>query len=148
MQVSNQTQPTPIPIVISPKEERFNGDIYEASHGNLINSKDGDIALTPQGQNNLDDKKESNALEAQAETQAKRDQQRDFAAGYLAHKSMQSQIEIYLAVATDSKVDLGNDKTPSIIESLRDVQRQNNAVEAYATYKENQQNGDHLSYYL
>ena len=53
---------------------------------------------------------------------------------------MQSQVEIYLAVATDGKVDIGDDQTPSIIESLRDVQKQNNAVEAYATYEENQKN--------
>ena len=34
--------------------------------------------------------------------------------------------------------DTQDDKTPSIIESLRDVQKQNNAVDAYATYQSNQ----------
>ena len=138
MQVSNQTQPTPMPIVISPREERFNENIYEASNGNVINTKDGELALTPQGQINLDNKKEDNALEAQMQSQEQKDQQRENATDYLAHKSMQSQVEIYLAVATDSKIDITNDSTPSIIESLRDVQKQNSAVEAYATYEENQ----------
>ena len=138
MQVSNQTQPTPMPIVISPREERFNENIYEASNGNIINTEDGELALTPQGQINLDNKKEDNALEAQMQSQEQKDQQRENATDYLAHKSMQSQVEIYLAVATDSKIDITNDSTPSIIESLRDVQKQNSAVEAYATYEENQ----------
>ncbi|MEA3522560.1 MAG: hypothetical protein U9R50_06270 [Campylobacterota bacterium] len=74
-----------------------------------------------------------------AQTQAKQDAQREYAAGYVAHQSKQSQVEIYLAVATDSDVSLGNN-TASIIESLRDVQKQNNRVEAYAIYQENQNN--------
>ena len=138
MQVSNQTQPTPMPIVISPREERFNENIYEASNGNIINTKDGELALTPQGQTNLDAKKEENTLEDQAQTQEQKDQQRENATNYLAHKSRQSQVEIYLAVATGSNIDISSDKTPSVIESLRDVQKQNSAVEAYATYEENQ----------
>jgi len=145
MEASSQLQP--MPIVISPREEKFNGDIYEASNGNLINSKDSDLGLTPQGQNNLDNKKEENAAETEAQSQAEKDAQRANTTDYLAHKSMQSQVEIYLAVATDGKVDIGNDKTPSIIESLRDVQKQNSAVEAYSTYEENQ-NDTKPSYYL
>ena len=133
MQVSSQTQPIPMPIVVSPREERFNENIYEASNGNIINTEDGELALTPQGQTNLDNKKEDNALDAQVQTQEQKDQQRANATDYLAHKSMQSQVEIYLAVSTDSH----SDKTPSVIESLRDVQKQNSAVEAYAVYEEN-----------
>ena len=125
MQVSSQTPLTP----------RFNENIYEASNGNLINTKDGDLALTPQGETNLASKKDEKTAETEAQSQAQKDAQRENGADYIAHKSMQSQIEIYLAVASDS-----DDKTPSIIESLRDVQKQNNAVEAYATYEENQKN--------
>ncbi|MEA3369762.1 MAG: hypothetical protein U9Q40_00310 [Campylobacterota bacterium] len=136
MEALNQIQP--MPIIVSPREERFNEDIYEASNGNLINSKDGGLALTPQGETNLDSKKEQNAAEAEAQSQAQKDQTRANATDYLAHKSMQSQVEIYLAVATNGKVDIGSDSTPSIIESLRDVQKQNSVVEAYATYEENQ----------
>lgn len=136
MEALNQIQP--MPIIVSPREERFNEDIYEASNGNLINSKDGGLALTPQGETNLDSKKEQNAAEAEAQSQAQKDQTRANATDYLAHKSMQSQVEIYLAVATNGKVDIGSDSTSSIIGSLRDVQKQNSVVEAYATYEENQ----------
>ncbi len=115
-----------------------NGEVYEASQGNAIRNNDGELTLTPQGQNNVDNKKAENTAEAQAASEAQKDAQRSTATDYLAHKSKQSQVEIYLAVATDNKVELGNDSTASVIESLRDVQKQNNAVEAYATYKENQ----------
>jgi hypothetical protein len=72
-----------------------------------------------------------------AEAQAKKDAQREYAVGYVAHQSKQTQVEIYLSVATDGDVSLGND-TISILESLRDVQKQNNQVQAYATYQEHQ----------
>ncbi len=115
-----------------------NGEVYEASQGNAIRNDDGDITLTPQGQTNVDNKQADNTAQAQAASQAEKDAQRATATDYLAHKSKQSQVEIYLAVATDNKVELGNDDTASIIESLRDVQKQNNAVQSYATYQENQ----------
>ncbi|MEA2110695.1 MAG: hypothetical protein U9P71_01475 [Campylobacterota bacterium] len=123
-----------------PKEDSTynNKEIYEASQGNLIRNNEDEIVLTPQGQNNLDNKKAANEAEDILALQAQKDAQRESATDYLAHKSMQSQIEIYLSVATDSKVEIGNNNTASIINSLRDVQKQNNAVEAYATYEENQ----------
>ena len=39
---------------------------------------------------------------------------------------------------SDGKVEVGGNDTADVIESLRDVQKQNNAVAAYATYEENQ----------
>ncbi len=148
MEISSQTnnyqqqttQPIIQPIVNPAQPESKNQNLYEASNGNLINNKDGEIVLTPQGQNNISNKQEDNALEAEAASQEQKDAQRGYATDYLAHKSKQSQMEIYLSVATDSDVDLGND-TANIIESLRDVQKQNNAVEAYTTYQDNQQGG-------
>lgn len=132
----------PITTPVEPKEPTYsNAEIYEASQGNLIR-KDDEIVLTPQGQNNLSNAQEDAAIQEQEQTQAKQDQKRENGADYIAHQSKQSQIEIYLSVATDSDVSLGND-TSSIIESLRDVQKQNQAVEAYATYEENQ-NGSEL----
>ncbi|MEA1956408.1 MAG: hypothetical protein U9N02_07950 [Campylobacterota bacterium] len=77
---------------------------------------------------------------SEAEEQAKKDAQRGHATDYMAHKSKQSQVEIYLSIALNKDVDLGNG-TPAILESLRDVQQQNNRVEAYATYAENQKMG-------
>jgi len=150
MEVSGQTSnyqmmntnQKPITTPVEPKEPAYgNKEIYEASQGNLIRNED-KIVLTPQGQNNISNAQEDKATEAEAQTQAKQDQKRENGADYIAHQSKQSQIEIYLSVATDSDVSVGND-TPSIIETLRDVQKQNNAVEAYATYQENQ-NGTNL----
>ena len=127
------------PVMPEPTPKNGNKEIYEASQGNLIRN-DNEVVLTPQGQNNVDDKKANNTAEQTAAEQAQKDAQRENGADYLAHKSMQSQVEIYLAVASDS-----DDKTPSIIDSLRDVQKQNNAVEAYATYAENQK-GTNISF--
>ena len=150
MEVSSQTNSLqtmnmhqkPITNPVEPKEPTYgNKEIYEASQGNLIRNDD-EIVLTPQGQNNVANAKADSAVEAEAQTQAKQDQMRETGVDYIAHQSKQSQIEIYLSVATDSDVSVGND-TQSVIESLRDVQKQNNAVEAYATYQENQ-NGTNL----
>jgi len=150
MEVSSQTNSfqtmnmhqKPITTPVEPKEPTYgNKEIYEASQGNLIRNDD-EIVLTPQGQNNISNAQEDKAIEAEEQTQAKQDQMRETGVDYIAHQSKQSQIEIYLSVATDSDVSVGND-TPSVIESLRDVQKQNQAVEAYATYQENQ-NGTNL----
>lgn len=110
-----------------------NKEVYEASQGNLIRNDEGQITTTPQGETNINNAQSEAAAKTVAETQASQDAQRENAANVLAHKSNKSQVEIYLAVAKD-----GDDTTASIIESLRDVQKQNNAVEAYATYQENQ----------
>ncbi len=145
MEVSSQTNPyqtmnmqqKAVTTPVEPKEPTYsNEDIYEASQGNLIRN-DGEIVLTPQGENNVANAKADNVAEAEAQTQAKQDQRRENGVDYIAQQSKQSQIEIYLSVATDSDVSIGND-TQSVIESLRDVQKQNSTVEAYATYKENQ----------
>jgi len=135
--LSTQQRPGIQPV---PQEPTYsNKEVYEASQGNAIRNDEGEITLTPQGQTNLQSAKAENTAEAEAASQAQKDAQRATATDYLAHQSKKSQVEIYLSVATDSKVDLGSDgDTASIIESLRDVQKQNNAVEAYATYKENQ----------
>ena len=123
-----------------PKEQAFNNkEIYEASQGNAIRNESGELALTPQGQTNLGNAQDANAEEAQAAATEQKDAQRATATDYLAHQSQKSQVEIYLAVATDGQAEIGsNGDTASIIETLRDVQKQNNTVAAYATYQENQ----------
>ena len=124
-----------------PKEPTYNNaEIYEASNGNLIRSDAGEVVLTPQGENNVANAQADNATEKEEMAQDEKDAMRSTATDYLAHKSKQSQVEIYLAVATEGKVELEHSDTASIIESLRDVQKQNNAVEAYATYQANQNN--------
>lgn len=115
------------PIQPEPKIQ----NLYEKSNGNAVNTDEG-ATLTPQGETNIASAQAQNTAEADALTQAENDAKRGNATDYLAHQSKQSQVEIYLSVATD------NDDTASVIETLRDVQKQNEQVAAYATYQENQ----------
>jgi len=134
---SKQLEPASQPIILPPKNEGLNKDLYEASNGNLINDKSGNVVLSPQGKTNVANAKEAHVEQTQIQEQAQKDQKRAHATDYLALKSKQSQTEIYLSVATNSDVEVGNNMA-NTIESLRDTQKQNNAVKAYATYQENQ----------
>lgn len=145
MEISNQTNnfqalnthQKPITTPVEPQKPTYsNEEIYEASQGNLIRN-DGEIVLTPQGQNNVSNTQDANAAQEQAQVQEQTDAQRGVAVDYLSAQSKQSQVEIYLAVATDGESSSDN-STASVIESLRDVQKQNNTVQAFATYQENQ----------
>ena len=147
MEISGQTNSfeainshkNPVTTPVEPQKPTYsNEEIYEASQGNLIRNE-GEVVLTPQGQNNVSNTQEANAVEEQAQTQERQDTQRGEAVDYLGAQSKQSQVEIYLAVATDGE-NSSDSSTASVIESLRDVQKQNDAVQAYATYKENQGN--------
>ena len=134
--LSTQQKQTTQPLPQEPTNS--NKDIYNATGGNAVRS-DGEVKLTPQGQSNLTNAQESNAAEQQVASEAQKSSQRETATNFLANQSKKSQVEIYLSVATDSKAEVGsNGDTVSILESLRDVQKQNNAVAAYATYQENQ----------
>jgi len=148
MQVSSNTnnfqalnayqQPVVLPQPTEPKYS--NSEIYEASQGNITRGKDGDLALTPQGENNVNNAKQDKATAVEEEAQAKKDATRGVAVDYLAASSKKSQVEIYLAVATNGEHESKN-QTADVISELRDVQKQNNAVQAYATYQEAQKNG-------
>jgi len=120
-----------------PKPEYDANDVYRASNGNAIVDKDGNLVLTPEGELNVANAQQAKKDEESAQEQAKNDALRGEAVGYIGYQSKKSQVEIYLSVAANSKVDL-NDGTATIIESLRETQKQNNAVEAYAQYQENQ----------
>ena len=136
MNIHQQPKSQPITTPVEPNDPKHT-NIYESSQGNLVRN-DGEISLTPQGETNINNAKEDAATANAAEEQAQKDAQRALGVDYIAAQSKQSQVEIYLAVATDGKVEVGNNETADIIESLRDVQKQNNAVEAYATYQDNQ----------
>ncbi|MEA2073959.1 MAG: hypothetical protein U9O86_10270, partial [Campylobacterota bacterium] len=118
-----------------------NKEIYEASQGNAIRGNDGKVGLTPQGETNLNAKQDVQAEVVAQEEQAQKDAQRGVAVDYLAASSKQSQVEIYLAVATDGNYESNSNATADVISTLRDVQKQNDAVAAYATYQENQAQG-------
>ena len=132
-----------VTLPVEPNESNYTAsEVYKASNGNLISDKEGNLVLTPQGQNNVNNAVDAEKEKADIVEKEKADELRGIAVDYTAAQSVKSQVEIYLAVATDNKIELSNDTTASILESLRDVQKQNSAVEAYATYKENQQAGE------
>ena len=136
--------PSILPIDPKPPKIQYTPEnIYKASNGNLIADREGNLAITPQGELNLENTKQATKDEKTAEIQAKKDELRDTAVDYVGYQSKKSQVEIYLSVATDNNIDLGNDLADTI-ENLREVQKQNNAVEAYAQYQENQQGGEAL----
>jgi len=136
-----QTQNQPITLPVEPKDPTYsNKEIYDASQGNLIRGKDG-VELTPQGETNINNAQDAKATEADQAAQAQKDSQRGVAVDYLAASSKQSQVEIYLAVATDGKYESNSNATADVISELRDVQKQNSAVQAYATYQDNQAQG-------
>ena len=143
-QPKNHIQPITPEQPISPTKpttEYSPEDVYKASNGNVIANKDGELSLTPEGKLNISNRQDANANEEAAVNQAKRDNNRENAVDYVAYQSKKSQVEIYLSVSADSKVDL-DDGTATIIESLRETQKQNNSVQAYAQYQENQKGGE------
>lgn len=140
MQVSSSTNQSQ---ALQTQQKYTNEEVYKASNGNVARDKDDKLILTPQGQTNLNNAKNDATTQAQAETQANRDSARESATNFLAASSKKSQVEIYLAVATDG-TSSSNNKTADVISELRDVQKQNNAVQAYATYLEAQKAGNPL----
>ena len=136
-----QSQQQPVTLPAQPTDPKYsNKEIYEASQGNIIRGDKGKLELTPQGDTKVNNAKEDAATVVAEETQAQKDSARETATGFLAASSKKSQVEIYLAVATEGKVSQDN-TTADVISTLRDVQKQNNAVQAYATYQEAQKNG-------
>ena len=145
-QPKNHIQPiTPEQPIVpeKPTTEYSPEDVYKASNGNAIADKEGNLSLTPQGELNVANAQQASADKDAAASQAKKDGTRETAVDYVAYQSKKSQVEIYLSVATDSNVEIGND-TKTIIESLRETQKQNNNVQAYAQYQENQQGPIHF----
>jgi trehalose/maltose hydrolase-like predicted phosphorylase len=141
MQVSDTSNAyqKPITLPVEPNTPKYSsGEVYEASNGNAITDENGKLSITPQGKTNLNNIQEEKATQADELTQAQKDERRGEATQVLAHQSKKSQVEIYMSVATDSDVNLENNTTSSVIETLRETQKQNQAVQAYATYQQNQ----------
>ena len=85
---------------------------------------------------NLQEDLQDKVAQYQEETQAKKDDARAFLADYAGVQSKKNQWDIYMSVMTESDVDTSNDNTIDFLKNLRDIQEQNNRVEAYALYKE------------
>jgi len=141
MQVSSNTNQYQSLQAQQPTEPKYTDkEIYEASQGNISRAKDGSLGLTPQGETNINNAKNAKSEEVAEQVQTQKDETRASATNLLAASSKKSQVEIYLAVATDGKSSSDN-TTADVISNLRDVQKQNNAVQAYAAYQEAQKNG-------
>jgi hypothetical protein len=130
MQVSSQMnsyqdlsiQQKPVTIQPVPEEGKKNPDIEISPEKRL------DV------ENTIDDKQTQEALESQE----KRDQQRGLLVDSIERQSKKTQVEIYLSVATDSKVEIGGNNTIDSINTLRDIQKQNSMVSGHEIYQANQ----------
>jgi hypothetical protein len=92
--------------------------------------------VTQEIKNNLQDNLEEKVTDYEDENQAKKDNTRAFLADYAGVQSKKNQWDIYMSVMTDSEVDTSNDNSINFLKNLRDVQEQNNRVEAYALYQD------------
>jgi hypothetical protein len=141
-----QTQQQPVTLPVEPKDPIYsNREIYDASQGNIIRDDEGNLTLTPQGQVNYNNEKEALAAQTAATIQAEKDALRATATDFIEQSSKKSQLEIYFAVATDGE-SAEDDTTIEVLSNLRDVQKQNNTIEAYAKYQE-AQNSTNPSFY-
>ena len=135
--LNNYQNPSILPIKLP---DYSNKEIYEASNGNIIRGENGQLKITPQGQTNINNAKEDATQEAKAQKEQEAAATREFVTGVVGAQSKKTQTEIYLAVATDGKYDPNDGiSAGDIIQSLRDVQKQNNFVQAYAAYAQSQQ---------
>ena len=133
---TNYQKPSILPIALPDYTDK---EIYEGSGGNIVRGDDGKLHFTPQAETNYNNAKEDAAKEAQAKKEQEQAATRDFVTDYMGAKSKKTQAEIYLAVATDGKYDPDSGfSTGDLIKTLRDVQKQNNLVQAYAEYAQNQ----------
>jgi hypothetical protein len=69
-----------------------------------------------------------------AKEQEQRDALREYAVASIGVNSKKTQFEIYMTGMLDEEVDITNDM--KFLDSLREVQKQNEAVRGYAVYKE------------
>ena len=129
--------PSILPIALPDYTDK---EIYEGSNGNIVRGDDGKLHFTPQAETNYNNAKEDAAKEAQAKKEEEAAATREFVTGVIGAQSKKTQAEIYLAVATDGNYSPSDGVSAGdIINSLRDIQKQNNFVQAYAAYAQNQQ---------
>jgi hypothetical protein len=92
--------------------------------------------LTSAIKSNLKESIEEKVDDYQADQAEQNDKTRAFLADYAGVQSKKNQWDIYMSVMTESDVDTSNEGTVTILKELRDVQEQNNRVQAYALYQE------------
>jgi len=94
--------------------------------------------LSPEKQLELQDRITQEIDDIKQGVTDQKDANREFFTNAMRVDSAKSQVEIYMSVATDSDVDIGmsSDATVNVLKELRETQKQNNIVQAYATYKD------------
>jgi len=94
--------------------------------------------LSPEKQLELKDTIAQKIDDIKENVTEQKDANREFFTGALKLNSAKSQVEIYMSVSTDNDVDVGmsSDATVNVLKELRETQKQNNIVQAYATYKD------------
>ncbi|NPA29467.1 MAG: hypothetical protein GXO33_04710 [Epsilonproteobacteria bacterium] len=74
--------------------------------------------------------------EIETKRQERNDTIREVAVGYTAVQSVKSRFEIYMTGLTGDTYDLGGASTVEFLQTLSDIEKQNNTVKAYAAYME------------
>ena len=97
-----------------------------------------DQAITPEGESSVVEEQQVKSEVVAAEEQVKKEDTRGNVVDYTASQSKKSQIEISFVVEENSDVQTQQD-TATSIKNLRETQKQNDVVEAYSKYQENQQ---------
>ena len=92
-----------------------------------------EVETTPEEFLEIKDSVQGVIATSQEEEQSQKDAKREAFVGLVGLNSRQTQAEIYLSVALEKSVSLGNDNL-EMMKSLQKVQDQNNAIKAYAAY--------------
>ena len=111
-------------------------EISKASNGNATVGKDGEITLTPQGMVNLEHTFEKDVKAIEKEVRKEEQAFLHFAADVIKEQSQKMQVEMFLAVANEGMHNGISNNTINLIELLREVQLENNIVQAYSIYEE------------
>ena len=93
--------------------------------------------LTPEQKLDLQDRLAEKAQEIKEGADAQRDAMRELTVGYVGMRSKQTQWEIYLSGMSGEEVDTGGGDGVQFYNTLREIHEQNNAIKAYAAYREN-----------
>ena len=93
--------------------------------------------LSPENQLKLQDKIAEKVDDVKTNLDEQRDALREMTVGYIGVQSKKAQWEIYMSVATESDIDSEAPSGVEFYQTLREIQKQNNMVKAYAAYQEN-----------
>ncbi|WP_300364585.1 hypothetical protein [Hydrogenimonas sp.] len=93
--------------------------------------------LSPENRLKLQDRIAEKIDDVKTGLQEQRDALRELTVGYIGTQSKKTQWEIYMSVTTEADMDSDAPSGIEFYQTLRDIQKQNNVVKAYAAYQEN-----------